>query len=64
MMREPGGSLVLGDPGTVAAKILHWKEVLGVDRFELHVSVGTLPHDQVMRSIELLGTEVAAQVRG
>jgi probable LLM family oxidoreductase len=64
MMREPGGSLVLGDPETVAAKILKWKEVLGVDRFELHVSVGTLAHDQVLRSIELLGTKVAELVRG
>ena len=63
-LRGPGGSLVLGDPETVAAKILRWKEVLGVTRFELHISVGTLPHDQVMRSIELLGTEVAPIVRG
>lgn len=57
-MRSPEGSLVLGDPETVAAKILHFKELLGVDRFELHVSVGTLPHDKVLRSIELLGTKV------
>jgi probable LLM family oxidoreductase len=63
-MRSPGGSLVLGDPETVAAKILRWKEILGITRFELHVSVGTLPHDQVLRSIELLGTKVAPLVRG
>ena len=64
LMRGPGGSLVLGDPETVAAKILRWKEVLGVNRFELHVSVGSLPHDQVLRNIELLGTKVAPLVRG
>ena len=64
LMRAPGGSLVLGDPETVAAKILHWKEALGVTRFELHMSVGTLPHEQVLRSIELLGTRVAQLVRG
>jgi probable LLM family oxidoreductase len=58
-MRSPEGSLVLGDPETVGAKILHFKELLGVDRFELHVSVGTMPHDKVLRSIELLGTKVA-----
>jgi probable LLM family oxidoreductase len=63
-LRAPGGSLVLGDPGTVAAKILRWKEVLGVTRFELHVSVGTLPHQKVLRSIELLGTKVAPLVNG
>lgn len=62
-MRQPEGSLVLGDPETVAAKILRWKEILGVKRFELHVSVGTLPHYQVLRSIELLGTKVAPLVR-
>lgn len=58
-MRSPEGSLVLGDVETVAAKILHLREVLGVNRFELHISVGTLPHDRVLRSIELLGTKVA-----
>jgi probable LLM family oxidoreductase len=63
LMRQPEGSLVLGDPETVAAKILRWKEILGVNRFELHISVGTLPHDQVLRSIELLGKEVAPLVQ-
>ena len=63
-LRSPEGSLVLGDPETVAAKILHFREVLGVNRFELHVSVGTLPHDQVLRSIEMLGNKVAPVVNG
>ncbi len=62
MMRAPGGSLVLGDVETVAKKIIRMKEVLGIDRFMLHVSVGTLPHEQVLHSIELLGTEVAPRV--
>lgn len=58
-MRGPRGSLVLGDPETAAAKIRRMRDVLGIQRFMLHISVGTLPHDQVMRSIELFGTEVA-----
>ncbi len=58
LMCRPEGSLVLGDPATVAAKIDRWRDVLGIDRFELHISVGTLPHDRVLRSIELLGREV------
>jgi len=62
-MRTPEGSLVLGDSEEVAEKILRWKEILGISRFMLHVSVGTMPHEQVMRSIELLGTEVAPLVR-
>lgn len=64
MMRRPEGSLVLGDPETVASKILRWRELLGVSRFELHISVGTMPHDKVRRSIELLGNKVAPIVRG
>lgn len=63
MMAGQGGSLVLGDPETVAEKIIHLREVLGIDRFMLHISVGTLPHDEVLRSIELLGTEVSPLVR-
>jgi alkanesulfonate monooxygenase SsuD/methylene tetrahydromethanopterin reductase-like flavin-dependent oxidoreductase (luciferase family) len=59
MMRAPVGSLVIGDAETVAAKILRWREILGVNRFELHISVGSLPHERVLRSIEMLGTKVA-----
>ncbi len=62
-MRSPEGSLVLGNPREVATKILRWQEVLGISRFMLHVSVGTMPHSQVMHSIELLGTTVAPLVR-
>lgn len=62
-MRAPAGSLVLGDPEEVAAKILRWRDVLGIDRFMLHMSVGSLPHKQVLRTIELFGTEVAPLVR-
>ena len=64
LMSQPEGSLVIGDPETVAAKILRWREILGVSRFELHISVGTLPHEKVMRSIELLGTKVAPLLGG
>jgi probable LLM family oxidoreductase len=63
LMCGPAGSLVLGNPDEVAAKILLWRDILGIDRFMLHTSVGTLPHHQVLRTIELLGTEVAPLVR-
>lgn len=62
-MRGPQGSLVLGDPAQVAETILRWRKTLGIERFMLHISVGSLPHSQVLRSIELLGTEVAPLVR-
>jgi alkanesulfonate monooxygenase SsuD/methylene tetrahydromethanopterin reductase-like flavin-dependent oxidoreductase (luciferase family) len=61
-MRGPEGSLVFGDAETVAAKILRMREVLGIQRFMLHISVGTLPHDKVLRAIELLGTKVGPLV--
>ncbi len=59
MMRAPEGSLVLGDVEAVAAKIIRMRDILGIQRFMLHISVGTLPHDKVMRAIELFGTKVA-----
>ncbi|MBM7414115.1 LLM class flavin-dependent oxidoreductase [Rhodococcoides corynebacterioides] len=61
--RSERGSLVLGSPETVAAKIVSMSTLLGLDRFMLHISVGTLPHETVLRSIELLGREVAPLVR-
>jgi probable LLM family oxidoreductase len=62
MMRTPVGSLVLGDVEAVAAKIIRMRDILGIQRFMLHISVGTLPHDKVMRAIELFGTKVAPLV--
>lgn len=62
-LRSPDGSLVLGDPEEVARKIIRYRDLLGVQRFMLHISVGTLPHDRVLRAIELLGTKVAPLVR-
>lgn len=63
LMCSPEGSLVVGDPETVAAKILLWQKNLGVARFMLH-NVGNLAPDRVLRSIELLGTKVSSIVRG
>jgi probable LLM family oxidoreductase len=61
-MAGSDGSLVVGDPETVAAKILRWKEILGFDRFLLQ-NGGASPHDKLLRSIELLGTEVSPLIR-
>jgi alkanesulfonate monooxygenase SsuD/methylene tetrahydromethanopterin reductase-like flavin-dependent oxidoreductase (luciferase family) len=62
-MREPHGALFVGSAEQVADKILRQHEILGFDRFLLHVSVGTMPHAQVMKAIELFGSEVAPAVR-
>ena len=53
----------MGDSETVAQKIIHLRKNVGITRFKLHVPVGTMPHADVMRAIELLGTEVAPRVR-
>jgi probable LLM family oxidoreductase len=62
-LRSPRGALVVGDPQEVAEKILFQHELFGHDRFLAQMSVGTLPHAQAMRAIELLGTQVAPVVR-
>ncbi len=61
--RNIHGALVTGSPQEVIEKILHQHEIFRHDRFLLQLSVGTMPHAQVMRAIELFGTEVAPVVR-
>jgi len=60
--RGPGGPLTVGSPQQVIDKILAQHEIFGHQRFLMQI-VGTLPHESVLRSIELLGTEVAPAVR-
>ena len=57
------GSLYVGSPETVARKIANTVSTLGVQRFDLKYSSGTLPHEHTMRSIELYGTKVIPMVR-
>ena len=59
----PEGALVVGSPETVARKIVRTVRALGLARFDLKYSNGTLPHDRQMKSIELIGTKVAPRVR-
>ena len=61
--RSPRGALLVGDPPEVIDKILFEHELFGNSRFLMQMSVGTMPHDRIMRSIELLGTVVAPAVR-
>ena len=62
-LRTRRGALVVGSPQEVIEKILFQREIFDHDRFLGQISVGTMPHDKVMRAIELLGTEVAPVVR-
>lgn len=57
------GALFVGSPETVAAKIVRAVEGLGLARFDLKYSNGTMPHEKLMNSIALFGREVAPLVR-
>ncbi|MEV6321672.1 LLM class flavin-dependent oxidoreductase [Nocardia sp. NPDC051787] len=61
-LRAPEGSLFVGTPDYVADKVTAVGETLGLDRFMLHTSVGTLPHEKVLHTIELLGAKVAPRL--
>lgn len=62
-LRSPKGALLVGSAMEVTEKILYQVEMFGLTRFLLHISVGTLPHEKVMKAIELLGTKVAPAIR-
>lgn len=59
----PGGAIYSGSPERVAQKIADTVRTLGIGRFDLKYATGTLGHEQMMRSIELYGTEVIPRVR-
>ncbi|MGB0096075.1 MAG: LLM class flavin-dependent oxidoreductase [Solirubrobacteraceae bacterium] len=62
-LRSPRGALAVGSPEQVAEKILFEHELFGNQRYIGQMSVGAVTHKDVMRSIELFGTEVAPVVR-
>jgi hypothetical protein len=52
-----------GDPEEIAGRIIDLHHHLGHMRHFLQMDIGGVPHAQVLKSIELLGTEVAPRVR-
>jgi alkanesulfonate monooxygenase SsuD/methylene tetrahydromethanopterin reductase-like flavin-dependent oxidoreductase (luciferase family) len=62
-MRGPSGSLLVGSPQQVIDKILFEHSIFKHDRFLAQMDVGTLPHDKLMKSIELFGTKVVPEVK-
>ena len=57
------GSLYLGSVETVARKLATTIKTLGIQRFDLKYSAGTLPHEHMMHSIELYGSKVIPMVK-
>lgn len=61
--RSLRGADFVGSPEEVIEKILFQHQIFGHQRFLLQFSVGSIPHDKMMRSIELFGTKVAPVIR-
>ena len=57
------GAVFAGSPDTVASKIADTVRTLGLSRFDLKYSNGPMPHEHLMRCIELYGTQVVPRVR-
>lgn len=59
-MREvgPEGAMFVGSPETVAKKMISVIEELNIDRFMIHLPVGSMPHERVMKAIKLYGSRV------
>ena len=63
-MAGPEGAFLVGDPATVAAKMLRASDALGgLARITFQMSTASLDTAAMKRSIALLGTEVAPIVR-
>ena len=61
--RSLRGSDFVGTPDEVIEKILFQHEIFHHQRMMLMLGVGTVPHEKMLRAIELLGTQVAPVVR-
>jgi alkanesulfonate monooxygenase SsuD/methylene tetrahydromethanopterin reductase-like flavin-dependent oxidoreductase (luciferase family) len=62
--RGPYGALLVGDPEEVIDKISrHSKNLGGISRITFMMNPASLPHEKLMRSIELVGTRVAPSLR-
>lgn len=60
----PNGALLIGDPDTVAEKVVRLsKDLGGIARLNFQMTVAAVPHEKMLESIRLLGTEVAPRVR-
>lgn len=59
----PEGAMLVGNPEHVANKMIQLIEHLKLQRFMLHLPVGSMPHEQTLQAIQLYGEEVAPRVK-
>lgn len=60
---SPDGAMFVGDAKTVADKLIHFVEDLELDRFMLHLPLGSMPHEVTLKAIKIYGQEVAPKMR-
>jgi probable LLM family oxidoreductase len=61
---DPTGALIVGNPATAIQKIQHYNDTLGgISRLSFQMSVAGIPHEKMLRSIELIGNEVAPTIQ-
>ncbi len=60
---RPQAHLLVGSPQEVIDKILYEHSIFDHTRFLAQMSIGAMPHKQVMKSIELFGNVVAPAVK-
>ena len=53
----------MGDPERVANRIIELHKIFGNQRILIQMAIGTVPHDEQLKAIELLGTKVVPMVR-
>ena len=59
----PSGHLLIGDPDRVADRIIELHRVFGNSRILIQMAIGAMPHKELLKAIELLGTKVAPKVK-
>ncbi|MCR8557350.1 LLM class flavin-dependent oxidoreductase [Mucilaginibacter sp. BJC16-A38] len=57
------GPLVVGSVQQVIDKIMLFYELFGNTRYTAHIDSAQIPHEGIMKAIELLGTEIAPVIR-
>jgi probable LLM family oxidoreductase len=62
-LASPAGPLAIGSPEEVAEKIVSFHELFRPERYLAHISIGAVSHADVMRAVELFGTQVAPLVQ-
>lgn len=60
---SPTGNLIVGSPDRVADRIIELHALFKNTRILVQMAIGTVPHVEQMRAIELMGTKVAPKVR-